>query len=125
MTGSPHSSLEIRRILLLARLRSAPKGMTMQQLVRDCGKVTGWCRPGETAWEVVRLVVQSLIDDGLARMTSRFVLTAKGREYIGDPLKWRIDDRTTEEVGKALFWDAIYSVFDKASRRLRPGASSQ
>lgn len=123
MTGNVRSSLEIRRILLLTRLRSAPKGMTMQQLVRDCGRVAGWCGAGETAWEVVRMVVQSLIDDGLAAMTSRVVLTAKGRHYVGDPLKWRIDNRTTEEAEKDLFWDTIHAVFDKAARRLRPRAS--
>lgn len=97
----------------------------MQQLVRECEKVTGWCNAGETVWEVVRLVVQSLIDDGLAEMTSKVVLTAKGRDYVADPLKWRIDDRTTEEVEKVLFWDTILSVFDKAARRLRPRGSSQ
>lgn len=91
----------------------------MQQLVRDCMKVRGWCKAEETAWEVVRMVVQSLIDDGLAAMTSRVVLTAKGRHYVGDPLKWRIDNRTTEEVEGDLFWDAIRAVFDKAARRLR------
>ncbi|TMI22493.1 hypothetical protein E6H36_11995 [Candidatus Bathyarchaeota archaeon] len=36
MEGAVDSGIEVRRILLLTRLRAASKGMTMQQLVREC-----------------------------------------------------------------------------------------
>jgi DNA-binding PadR family transcriptional regulator len=70
-------------------------------------------------FELVGVVLQSLIDDGLVTVKSRFELTNKGREYLEDPLRWRIDTETTEEVERRLFWDSIYKVFDKAYRRLR------
>jgi hypothetical protein len=70
-------------------------------------------------------VVQRLIDDGLVTITSRFVLTAKGREYLENPLRWRIDSRAAEDAERVAFWDAIYNVFDRATRRLRAGASSE
>jgi hypothetical protein len=114
------SGLEIRRILLLTRLRDVSKGMTMAQLVKDCGKVSGWDIPRKTSWEVVQHVLQSLIDDKLVALGTRFVATVKGREYLEDPLKWRIDERTTEELADNMFWKEIYDVFDKAYRRLRP-----
>jgi len=79
------SGLEIRRILLLTRLKDVEKGMTMPQLVKDCGKVSGWNIPGKTAWEVVQHVVQSLIDDKLVELGTRFVATVKGHEYLADP----------------------------------------
>jgi hypothetical protein len=113
------SGLEIRRILLLTRLKDLPKGMTLPQLVKDCGKVSGWNIPGKTAWEVVQHVVQSLIDDKLVALGTKFVVTLRGREYLQDPLKWRIDDRTTEELADNMFWKEIYDVFDKAYHRLR------
>jgi hypothetical protein len=113
------SGLEIRRILLLTRLREVSKGMTMPQLVKDCGKVSGWDIPGKTGWEVVQQVLQSLIDDKLVTLGTRFVATLKGREYLEDPLKWRIDERTTEELADNMFWREIYDVFDKAYHRLR------
>ncbi|TMI21966.1 hypothetical protein E6H31_03505 [Candidatus Bathyarchaeota archaeon] len=114
------SGLEIRRILLLTRLKDVEKGMTMPQLVKDCGKVSGWNIPGKTAWEVVQHVVQSLIDDKLVELGTRFVATVKGHEYLADPLKWRIDERTTEELADNMFWKEIYDVFDKAYHRLKP-----
>jgi len=114
------SGLEIRRILLLTRLKDVPKGMTMSQLVKDCGKVSGWDVPGKTGWEVVQHVLQSLIDDKLVALGTRFAATVKGREYLEDPLKWRIDERTTEELADNMFWKEIYDVFDKAYHRLRP-----
>ena len=114
------SGLEIRRILLLTRLKEVPKGMTMSQLVKDCGRVSGWNIPGKTAWEVVQHVVQSLIDDKLVALGARFVAREKGHEYLADPLKWRIDERTTEELADNMFWKEIYDVFDKAYRRLKP-----
>lgn len=113
------SSIEIRRIILLTRLRAAPKGMTMQQLVRDCKGVPGWNVPGKTPWEVVRLVLQSLVDDDLAAVKDRFALTIRGLEYLKDPLKWRIDQGTIEDEERKLFWGSIYETFDKAYRRLR------
>jgi len=93
--------------------------MTLPQLVKDCGKVSGWNIPGKTAWEVVQHVVQSLIDDKLVALGTKFVVTLRGREYLQDPLKWRIDDRTTEELADNMFWKEIYDVFDKAYHRLR------
>jgi len=113
------SGLEIRRILLLTRLKDVSKGMTLPQLVKDCGKVSGWNIPGKTAWEIVQHVVQTLIDDKLVTLGTKFVVTVRGREYLEDPLKWRIDDRTTEELADNMFWKEIYDVFDKAYRRLK------
>jgi hypothetical protein len=46
-------------------------------------------------------------------------VTLKGQEYLQDPLKWRIDEETTEELADNMFWKEIYDVFDKAYRRLR------
>ena len=120
MESRVDSGLEIKRILLLTRLRDVSKGMTMAQLVKDCAKVSGWGIPGKTGWEVVQHVLQSLIDDKLVALGTRFVTTVKGREYLEDPLKWRIDERTTEELAENMFWKEIYDVFDKAYRRLRP-----
>jgi hypothetical protein len=113
------SGLEIRRILLLTRLKDVSKGMTIAQLVKDCWKASGWDIPGKTGWEVVQHVLQSLIDDKLVALGTRFVATVKGREYLEDPLKWRIDERTTEELADNMFWKEIYDVFDKAYHRLR------
>ena len=120
MESRVDSGLEIRRILLLTRLRDVSKGMTMAQLVKDCAKVSGWDIPGKTGWEVVQHVLQSLIDDKLVALGTRFEATVKGREYLEDPLKWRIDERTTEELADNMFWKEIYDVFDKAYHRLRP-----
>lgn len=120
MESRTDPGLEIRRILLLTRLKTAGKGMTMSQLVKDSEKVSGWNIPGKTAWEVVQHVVQSLIDDKLVALGTRFVATVKGHEYLADPLKWRIDEKTTEELADNMFWKEIYDVFDKAYRRLKP-----
>ena len=92
----------------------------MPQLVKDCEKVSGWNIQGKTVWEVVQHVVQSLIDDKLVAVGRRFGATVKGREYLMDPLKWRIDEKTTEELADSMFWKEIYDVFDKAYHRLRP-----
>jgi hypothetical protein len=119
MRGTVDSGLEIRRLLLLTRLRTTSKGLTMRKLVTDCEKVPGWNTPGKSSWEVVRMVLQTLIDDGLAVVKKNFELTTKGRDYIEDPLKWQIEGRTTEAIEQRLFWESIYEVFDKAYRRLR------
>ena len=122
--GGIDSGLEIRRILLLTRLRAAPKGMTMPQLVKNCERVPGWNVIGHASSEVVRLVLQTLIDDKLVAARRRFILTSKGRDYLDDPLKWRIDKETTEEIERKLFWDSIYKIFEGAYRRLRPKVES-
>jgi hypothetical protein len=119
MEGRADSGLEIRRLLLLTRLRTASKGSTMRKLVNDCEKVPGWKVPGKTSWEIVQIVLQSLINDRLVTVRKNFELTTKGREYLEDPLKWRIDERTTEDIEQKLFWESIYEVFDKAYRGLR------
>jgi hypothetical protein len=116
------SGLEVRRILLLTRLRSVSKGMTMPQLVKDCQKVSGWNIPGKTGFDVVQHVLRSLMDEKLVALGTRFVATAKGREYLEDPLKWRIDERTTEELANNMFWKEINEVFAKAYHRLRSRA---
>ena len=119
MEGRADSGLEIRRILLLTRLKDAPKGMTMPQIVRDCSKVSGWGVPGKSSEEIAHEVLQSLIDDKLVALGTRFGATIKGLGYLEDPLKWRIDDRTTEELADSMFWKEIYDVFDKAYHKLR------
>ena len=119
MEGTIDSGLEIRRLLLLTRLRNASNGLTMRKLVTECEKVPGWNIAGKTSWELVRTILQSLIDDRLAIVKKNFELTTKGRDYLADPSKWRIEGRTTEEIEQKLFWDSIYEVFDKAYRGLR------
>ncbi|HEX9197138.1 MAG TPA: hypothetical protein VF906_05025 [Candidatus Bathyarchaeia archaeon] len=119
MEGRADFGLEIRRLLLLTRLRNSPKGLTMPRLVNDCEKVPGWKVPGKTSWEIVRMVLQSLLDDRLVAVKKNFELTTKGREYLEDPTKWQIDGRTTEDIEQKLFWESIYEVFDKAYRGLR------
>ncbi len=91
----------------------------MTKLVKDCERVPGWKVPNKTAWEIVRMVLQSLIDDRLVAVKKNFELTTKGRDYLEDPLKWQIDGRTTEDIEQKLFWESIYEVFDKAYRGLR------
>jgi hypothetical protein len=119
MEGRADSGIEIRRLLLLTRLRNASKGLTMQKLVNDCEKVPGWKVTGTTSSEIVRMVLQSLLDDRLVSVKKNFELTTKGREYLEDPSKWQIDGRTTEDIEQKLFWESIYQVFDKAYRGLR------
>jgi hypothetical protein len=119
MEGRADSGLEIRRLLLLTRLRNTPNGLTMPKLVNDCEKVPGWNVQGKTSSEIVRMVLQSLLDDRLVSVKKNFELTTKGREYLQDPSKWQIDGRTTEDIEQKLFWDSIYQVFDKAYRGLR------
>jgi hypothetical protein len=119
MEGIADSGLEIRRVLLLTRLRNASKGLTMLKLVNGCEKVPGWGMPGKTTWEIVRMVLQSLIDDRFVAVKKNFELTAKGRDYLEDPTKWRIEGGTTEDIEQKLFWESIYEVFDKAYRGLR------
>jgi len=91
----------------------------MVKLANDCDKVPGWKVPGKTSSEVVRTVIQTLLDDRLVDLKKSFELTMKGREYLEDPLKWQIDGRTTEDIEQRLFWESIYEVFDKAYRGLR------
>ena len=119
MEGRTDSGLEIRRLLLLTRLRNASKGLTMPKLASDCEKVPGWKAPGKSSWDMVRMVLQSLLDDRLVSVKKNFELTTKGREYLQDPSKWQIDGRTTEDIEQKLFWESIYQVFDKAYRGLR------
>ena len=119
MEGRADSGLEIRRLLLLTRLRNAPTGLTMPKLVNDCEKVPGWKVPGTVSSEIVRIVLQSLIDDRLVALKKNFELTTKGRDYLEDPTKWQIDGRTTQDIEQKLFWESIYEVFDKAYRGLR------
>jgi hypothetical protein len=119
MEGRADSGLEIRRLMLLTRLRNATKGLTMVKLVNDCDKVPGWNAPGKTSSEIVRTVIQTLLDDRLVDLKRSFELTMKGRDYLEDPLKWQIDGRTTEDIEQRLFWESIYEVFDKAYRGLR------
>src|SRR4029077_4583684 len=118
MDGRADSGTEIRRILLLTRLRESPKGLTMNQLVKDCSKVDGWNIVGSTLWEGVRQVLQSLINDRLVAVKTRFLITVKGEEYLADPLRWRLRMETTEETERKLFWNSIYDVFDRALARL-------
>ena len=118
MEGRAGSGIEIRRILLLTRLRNSNKGMTMSQLVKDCGKVEGWNLVGGSLWEEVRHVLQSLINDSLVAVKTRFLITAKGQEYLADPLKWQLKVETSEEKDQNLFWASIYDVFDRALARL-------
>ena len=119
MEGRTDSGLEIRRLLLLTRLRNASKGLTMPKLASDCEKVPGWRIPGKSSWDIVRTVLQSLLDDRLVSVKKNFELTTKGRDYLQDPSKWQIDGRTTEDIEQRLFWESIYQVFDKAYRGLR------
>jgi hypothetical protein len=119
MEGRADSGLEIRRLLLLTRLRNTPNGLTMPKLVNDCENVPGWNVQGKTSSEIVRMVLQSLLDDRLVSVKKNFELTTKGREYLQDPSKWQIDGRTTEDIEQKLFWESIYQVFDKAYRGLR------
>ncbi len=119
MEGRADSGIEIRRILLLTRLQKSPRGLTMNQLVRDCSKVDGWNILGTGLWEGVRIVLQSLINDGLVAVKTKFLITMKGRDYLADPLKWRLNVETAEEVERKLFWNSIYEIFDKALTRLR------
>lgn len=118
MEGRAGSSIEIRRILLLTRLRDSNKGMTMSQIVKDCGKVEGWNFVGGSLWEEVRHVLQSLINDRLVAVKTRFLITAKGQEYLADPLKWQLKVETSEDMERKLFWSSIYDVFDKALAKL-------
>jgi hypothetical protein len=119
MEGRADSGIEIRRLLLLTRLKSASKGLTMRKLVTDCERVPGWNVTDKSSWELVRVVLQSLIDDRLVALKTNFELTPKGRDYLEDPSKWQIDGRTPEEIEQKLFWESIYQVFDKAYRGLR------
>ncbi len=126
LTGNIDASFEIRRILLLTHLSSTVRGRTLEQLVKECEKVVGWCGTGKTIREVVLVVVQSLIDDGLVALTRRFLLTSKGRDYLKDPSKWHIDGPISEDIGeRTMFWTAIYSsiyeTVDRVVRRIRSG----
>jgi hypothetical protein len=118
------SGFEIRRILLLTKLRESPKGMTMNQLVKDCSKIDGWSIAGTTPWGSVQHAIQSLINEGLVSVKTRFLITAKGRGYLEDPLQWHLNVETTEEVERKLFWNNIYEVFDKALARLKSKSQS-
>ena len=119
MSERADSGSEIRRILLLTRLRESPQGLTMNQLVKDCSKIDGWSITPKAPWESVRRIIQSLINDQLVTVKNRFLITVKGREYLDDPLKWRLNVETSEEENQTLFWNNIYAIFDKAFARLK------
>ncbi len=75
------SGLEIRRILLLTRLRDVSKGMTMAQLVKDCGKVSGWNIPGKTeelADNMFWKEIYDVFDKAYRRLRPKSQTPAKG-----------------------------------------------
>ena len=126
MDGRADSGIEIRRILLLTKLRESVRGMTMDQIVMVCRKVPGWDITGVSLWQGAREVLQTLINDQLVEVKTRFLITNKGRGYLDDPLKWKLNMETSEEMEKRLIWNSILEVFDKAFARLRsksPGSS--
>lgn len=90
----------------------------MSQIIKDCGRVEGWNFIHGSLWEDVRQVLQSLINDSLVAVKTRFLITQKGQEYLSDPLKWRLKVETSEEMERKLFWAGIYDVFDKALAKL-------
>src|SRR5437762_11874525 len=98
MEGRADSGLEIRRLLLLTRLRNAPTGLTMPKLVNDCEKVPGWKVPGSVSTEIVRMVLQSLIDDRLVALKKTFELTTKARDDSAHPTKCQTDGRPTQDI---------------------------
>jgi hypothetical protein len=124
MDGRVDSGLEIRRILLLTRLRENAKGMTLSQMTKDVAKVAGWGVSGTPLSDSVRGVLQTLIDEKLIAVKARFVISSKGRQYLEDPLRWRLNVGTADEVERKLFWNSIYAVFDKAFARLRSKAQA-
>src|SRR5256712_7647531 len=103
MEGRADSGIEIRRILLLTRLQKTPKGLTMNQLVRDCSRVDGWNILGTGLWEGVRIVLQSLINDGLVAVKTKILITMKGPDYLADPLKWRLNVDAIQVVEEKPF----------------------
>ena len=119
MLDGADSGIEIRRILLLTKLRESAKGKTMDQIVQVCQKVPGWNISGKRLWDGVREVLQTLINDQLVEVKTRFLITSKGQEYLADPLKWKLNIETPGEVERRLFWKDVYEVFNKAYARLR------
>lgn len=119
MDGRADAGIEIRRILLLTKLRESVRGMTMDQIVMVCRKVPGWDITGISLWQGAREVLQTLINDQLVEVKTRFLITSKGRGYLDDPLKWKLNMETSEEMEKRLFWNSILEVFDRAFARLR------
>src|SRR5947199_10706700 len=104
MEGRADSGIEIRRILLLTRLQKSPRGLTMNQLVKDCSKVDGWNILGTGLWEGVRIVLQSLINDERVAMKTKVVITMNGRDYLADTLKWGLNVETAEEDERKEIW---------------------
>lgn len=119
MPDGADSGTEIRRILLLTKLRESAKGMTMEQIVQVCQKVPGWNISGTRLWEGVREVLQTLINDQLVDVKTRFLITSKGLEYLANPLRWKLNIETSREAERRLFWKDVYEVFNKAYARLR------
>lgn len=119
MLDRSDSGIEIRRILLLTKLRESAKGMTMSQIVQVCQKVPGWNISGTRLWDGVREVLQTLINDQFVDVKTRFLITVRGREYLADPLRWKLNIETPGEIERRLFWKDIYEVFNKAYARLR------
>ena len=91
----------------------------MDQIVMVCRKVPGFNFGGSTLWQGAREVLQSLINDKLVTVHTRFSINVKGEEYLADPLKWKLNVETTEEAERRLFWNSIYDIFDKALARVR------
>ena len=91
----------------------------MDQIVQVCRKVPGWNIAGSNVWEGARDVLQTLINDQLVEVKTRFLITTKGREYLADPLKWKLEVETPQEAYRRLFWKEIYEVFNKAYAKLR------
>jgi hypothetical protein len=92
----------------------------MVKLANDCENVPAWNVPGKTSWDLVRMALQSLLDDRLVAVKTNFELTTKRTENIWRMLQsGQIDGRTTEDIEQRLFWESIYEVFDKAYRGLR------
>ena len=96
----------------------------MSQLENDCKRVPGWTIPGRSFSDEVQHILQTLIDDGLVEVKSRFTITGRGLEYVEDPLKWQIEVETPTESESRLFWNTIYAVFDRAYARLRARAQT-
>ena len=97
----------------------------MSQLENDCKRIVGWSFSRQSLFDEVQHVLQTLIDDGLVIMKSRFAITKKGLEYVEDPLKWQIEVESTADMERRMFWNSIYSIFDKAYARLRAGNQTE
>src|SRR5437764_12877145 len=119
MEGRADSGIEIRRILLLTRLQKSPRGLTMNQLVRDCSKVDGGNILGTGLWEGVRIVLQSLINGGLVALEPEFLVTRTGRAHLADPSQRRLHVDAAAELETKRFWNSIRQILPNDLPRLR------